>query len=81
MLPKHEKRCVRKCVRTHEVWDPLPLYAAARFLDDRPSPDQLRTYLIDYPYLNQKTYQDIRIPYSLEQKHSKKQISLRKTEW
>ena len=36
-----------------------PLYAAARILDDRPSPDQLRTYLIDCPYLSEKTYQDI----------------------
>ena len=43
MLSKHEKRCVRKCVRSHEASDPLPLYAAARILDDRPSPDQLRT--------------------------------------
>ena len=49
-----------------------PLHAAARILDDRPSPDQLRTYLIDFPYLNQKTYQDVRISYSLEHKHSKK---------
>ena len=71
MLSKHEKRCVRKCVRSHEASDPLPLYAAARILDDRPSPDQLRTYLIDCSYLNQKTYQDIRISYSLEHKHSK----------
>ena len=71
MLPKHEKRCVRKCVRTHEAGDPLPLYAAARILNDRPSLDQLRTSLTDCSYLNQKTYQDIRISYSLEHKHSK----------
>ena len=42
MLPKHEKH--------------LSLYAAARISDDRPSPDQLCTYLIDWPYLNQKAY-------------------------
>ena len=42
MLPKHEKH--------------LSLYAGARISDDRPSPDQLCTYLIDWPYLNQKAY-------------------------
>ena len=33
---------------------------------------QLRTYLIDAPFLNQKTYKDILTSHSLEYKHSKK---------
>ena len=37
-----------------------------------PSPHQLRTYLTDGPFLNQKIYKDIRISYSLNYKHSKK---------
>ena len=39
---------------------------------------QLCTYLIDGPFLNQKTYKNIRISYLLKCKHSKKYISLRK---
>ena len=62
----------RDSVRTHKAWDPVPLYAAVLILDDRSSPDQLRTYLIDCPFRNQKAYQDIRTWYSLEHKHSKK---------
>ena len=51
---------------------PLPLYAVVRILDDPPSPHQLRTYLIDGLFLNQKTYKDIRISDLLIYKHSKK---------
>ena len=42
---------------------------------------QLRIYLIDGPFVNQKTYKDIQISYSLKHKHSKKWISLRKNKW
>ena len=41
-------------MRTHETWHPLLLYAAARILDEPPSLRQLRTYLIDRRFLNQK---------------------------
>ena len=67
-----------KCVRTHKAWHHLPLYAAVRILDDPQIPQQLCTYLIDVPFLNQKTYKDIRMSYSLKYKHSKKKkFSLR----
>ena len=62
MLPKHEKRRGNLSLCTK-------LYA---ILDDPPSPYQLRTYLIDDPFLNQETYKDIRISYSMKYKHSKK---------
>ena len=52
MLSKHEK--MRMCVRSRKVWHPFLLYAAVRILDD-PNPHQLRAYLIDGPFLNQKT--------------------------
>ena len=56
MLPKIEKRSC-KCLNTHEAWYPLSLYAAVHILDEPPpSPNQLRKYLIDGPFLNQKTY-------------------------
>ena len=35
-------------------WHPLPLYGAVHIYGDTPSP-QLRTYLMDGPFLNQKT--------------------------
>ena len=41
-------------------------------LDDPLFPQQLHTYLIDGPFLNQKTYKDIQISYSLKYRHSKK---------
>ena len=51
---------------------PLPLQVVVRILDDPPpSPHQLRTYLIDDPFLNQRNYQDIRISYSLKYKRQK----------
>ena len=51
---------------------PLPLYAPVNILDD-PSPfPQLRTYLIDGLFFNQKTNNNIRMSYSLIHKHSKK---------
>ena len=41
---------------------------------------QLRTYLIDGLFLNQKTNKKIRISYSLKYKHSKKNYS-QKSKW
>ena len=60
---------------THDT--PLPLYASVNILDDPPPFPQLRTYLMDSLFLNQKTNKNIRISYSLKYKHSKKN-SLRK---
>ena len=37
-----------------------------------PIPQQLRMYLIDGPFFNQKTYKDIRISYSMKYKYSKR---------
>ena len=74
---KHEKRYC-KCVHTHKALHPSLLYAAVRVWDDPSSPQQLRTYLIDGPYLNQKTYKDIRISYSLKYKHLKKNFFRKK---
>ena len=52
----------------------LPLYAAVHILND-PSPfPQLRTYLMDGLFLNQKSDKIIRISYSLKYKHSRKKI-------
>ena len=48
---------------------PTQLYA---FWMTLPIPHQLRTYLTDGPFLNQKTYKDIRISYSLKHKNSEK---------
>ena len=55
---------------------PLLLCAPVRILDD-PFPFlQLRTYLMDGLFLNQKTNNNIRISYSLKYKHSKKEYIL-----
>ena len=55
---------------------PLPLYAPVHILDE-PTPFlQLRTYLMDGLFLNQKTNNNIRISYSLKYKHSKKEYIL-----
>ena len=70
MLPKTWKDIV-KCVRTHKLWRPRSLHAAVRILDDPTSPQQLRTYLIDDPFLNQKT---------LKYKHSKNKFIYEKLE-
>ena len=57
---------------------PLLLCAPVRILDD-PFPSlQLRTYLMDGLFLNQKTNNNIRISYSLKYKHSKKEYILYK---
>ena len=46
----------QKCCQKHDPLSPIP-----------PSPNQLRAYLIDGPFLIQKkTYKDIRILYSLK---------------
>ena len=55
---------------------PLPLYAHVHILDDPPPFLQLRTYLMDGLFLNQKTNNNIRISYSLKYKHSKKEYIL-----
>ena len=55
---------------------PLPLYAHVHILDDPPPFLQLRTYLMDGLFLNQKTNSNIRISYSLKHKHSKKEYTL-----
>ena len=59
-------------VRTHEAWQRISLYAAARILDDNPISQQLLAYLIDNPFVNQKPYKVIRMSYSLKYKLSKK---------
>ena len=51
--------------------NPLPLYAAVNILDEPPI-NQLRAYLTDGPFPNQKSYNDIQKLYSLEHKHWKK---------
>ena len=55
---------------------PLPLYASVHILDDSLPSLQLRTYLMDGLFLNQKTKNNIRISYSLKYKHSKKEYIL-----
>ena len=55
---------------------PLPLYASVHILDDSLPSFQLRTYLMDGLFLNQKTNNNIRISYSLKYKHSKKEYIL-----
>ena len=55
---------------------PLPLYAPVHILDEPPPFLQLRTYLMDGLFLNQKTNNNIRISYSLKYKHSKKEYIL-----
>ena len=64
------------------------LYTPVLILDDPPPPPpppqppffQLRTYLMDGLFLNQKTNKNIRISYLLKYKHSKKN-SLQKNKW
>ena len=53
---------------------PLLLYAPVHILDDPPPFPQLRVYLMDGVFLNQKTNKNIRISYSLKYKHSKKKL-------
>ena len=53
---------------------PLPLYAPIHILGDPPPFLQLRTYLMDDLFLNQKTNNNIRI--SCKYKHSKKEYIL-----
>ena len=80
LLKDGKKYC--KCVRAHEVRHPLPLYEAVRILDDPPPfLHQLRTYLIDGPFRNQKGNKDIWISYSLKYERSKKYISLGNNKW
>ena len=56
----------------------LPPVRSSTYFEWPPSPQQLHTDLIDSPFLNQKTYKDIRISYLLKHKHSKKCIPLLK---
>ena len=55
---------------------PLPLYATIHVLDEPPPVLELRTYLMDSLFLNQKTNSNIRISHSLKYKHSKKEYIL-----
>ena len=55
---------------------PLLQYAPVHILDDPPPFLQLRTYLMDDLFVNQKTSNNIRISYSLKRKHSKKEYIL-----
>ena len=55
----------------------LPLYAPVHILEDPLPLLQLRTYLMDDLFLNQKT-NNIRISYSWKYKHSKKEYILYK---
>ena len=74
---KHKKRW--GVPRVHMKRDTsFPCTQLCIFWMTPPFSRQLRTYLIDGPFLNQKTYKDIRILYSLKYKRSKKSISLRK---
>ena len=57
---------------------PLPLVRYVRILDDSSSIPQLRTYLMDGLFLNQKANKNIRIVYSLKCKHLKKKILKKK---
>ena len=52
---------------------PLPLYAPVHIVDDSLPSLQLRTYLMNGQFLNQKTNNNIRTSYSLKYKHSKKE--------
>ena len=38
-----------KCVRTHEAWPPIPLYAAVRILDDPSVAYVLKWWLLSQP--------------------------------
>ena len=78
MLPKNMKRDsvsahVHMRRDTHSPY--VLLYA---FWMIPPFLYELRTYLIDGSFLNQKTCKGIRISYSVKYKHSKKYISLLK---
>ena len=55
---------------------PLPVYPPVHIFDDLPLFPQLRTYLIDGLFLNEKTNNNIRTSYSLKYKHSKKKLIL-----
>ena len=55
---------------------PFLLYAPVHILADHPPVFQLRTYLMDGLFLNQKANINIRISYSLKYKHSKKEYIL-----
>ena len=51
----HTKNLKRDSVSAYvHMMRNTPLYAAVRILDESPIPHQLRTYLIDSPFLNQK---------------------------
>ena len=57
---------------------PLHLQAPIHILDDPPPFRQLRTYLMDGLFLNQKINKNIRISYSLKYKHSKEKLFTKK---
>ena len=68
-------------VRTYLMIDfltPLSQYTPVHIFHDPPPFLQLRTYLMDGLFLNQKTNKKIRISYSLKYKHSKKNFFTKK---
>ena len=73
MLPKTWKEM--------EAWPPFPLYTVVRILTDPLSLHQLRTFLIDGPFLNQKTYKYIWISYSLKYLNIRKDKFNYKKKW
>ena len=71
MLPKHEKRyCKRTCA--HMRCDILSPFTQLHVFGWPPSPQYLRTYLIDGPFLNQNTFKDIQILNLRKYRHLKK---------
>ena len=72
MLPKTWKEIVQVRTYTWGVTAPPPVRSCTHFLMTPLSLHELRTYLIDGPFLNQKSYKDIQTLYSLKYKHSKK---------
>ena len=68
-------------VRTYLMNDfstPLPQYAPVHILDDPTPFPQLRRYLMDGLFLNQKANKNIWVSYSLKYKHSKKKFFTKK---
>ena len=64
-----------------QFFNPPPPVRTCTDFGVHPTFPQLRTYLMDGLFLNEKTNNNIRISYSLKYKHSKKKNSLRKNKW
>ena len=59
-------------------FNPLPLYTPVHILNDALSFPQLRMYLMDGLFLNQKTNKNIQKSFSLKYKHSRNKIFYKK---